>query len=58
VLVNVPVQGCSTSNIAGLSCHGSSATSTGFSYDPVSGTGVVDPRLHIDGKIYLRPATP
>jgi predicted CxxxxCH...CXXCH cytochrome family protein len=51
-VVDVVAQGCSTSTIPALACHPApTATTRGFSYDPATGTGTVDPRLHIDGKI-------
>jgi predicted CxxxxCH...CXXCH cytochrome family protein len=58
--INVAM-GCSTnsSSIPALACHpGPSATSPGYTFDPTTGTGTVDPKLHIDGKICPPACTP
>jgi predicted CxxxxCH...CXXCH cytochrome family protein len=51
-VVNVAAQGCSTSTNPAITCHPApGAGKPGYSFDPATGLGTVDPKLHIDGKI-------
>lgn len=52
VVVDVVAQGCSVSTNPVVACHPApGAGKPGYSFDPASGTGTVDPKLHIDGKV-------
>lgn len=57
--VDVVAQGCSARDPARptLACHpGPTATTPGFSYDPATKQGTVDPAVHIDGNACLTDA--